>query len=576
MTYAQALQQLQSVRSRLSHTIQSYIAACRAIEITCDVLATPSVEREQALSAIDLEVSTLATEETTIRQARYVLTNARNKSKMVTPVYKLPPEIMARIFGDATCHCTRYPILDKIVCPILNPVSICGVCRQWRHIALGHLPLWQHVDLVVGRENSQQGYLDPEIWLELSRGASLHINIHQYRSVDGGGIEDEHLYDILSTDDRHHPAQMAHRLRSFLLPLAPQICSLNLKFASGMRYLPDLLLDWWSTGGTSARAKVLTVRTNQDLPLLHMEGFDFPNVIHHHRRKADFLRSLEVLMLRNSIPTGWQSWGLNNLVTLVLETGRYKWSMTQTELASVLASCPRLEYVFFRNLHIRILDIPAPQPIVLCELRLLATDTFFIDQTIQSILAIIKPGSHALSMRITIPYLPASPHPAIAALRSFIDQNNVKTLFVKYFGQGPCFATQLELLPRVKTLVLRDFYFSDVALIDKDARRRSSTGRWNNPNPIIPGVVLWPDLKNLYLETCILQKEHLRCLLSLHSIQSLYIRQCYNGNAPHSELQMGPQESEDYAQSLLEFVPKAAHFKEGWTQWPVPSRWESW
>ncbi|KAG8702999.1 hypothetical protein FRC12_018116 [Ceratobasidium sp. 428] len=587
MTYAQALEQLQTTRSRLSHTIQDYLAAYRAMETTCDVLDTPSVERKQAFSAIDLEISTLATEETSVRQARYVLTNARNKSNMVAPFYKLPPEIMARIFCDAACHCTRYRIAEryqianKIVKPILNPVSIGGVCREWRHIAFGHLSLWQHIDLVVGRENTQQGYLNPEIWLELSRGAPLHINIRQYRLVDEGDIEDGWFYDdISSTDDhRDHPAQMACRLRNFLLPLAPQMCSLNLSLTSGMYYLPDLLTDWWSTRGTSGQAKALMVRTDQGLPLLQMEGLDLPNFIHHRRRKADFFQSLESLVLRNSIPTGWQNWSLNNLVMLMLETGHNGWSVAQTELASVLASCPRLECVFFVNIRIRDLDGPVLQPILLRELRLLVTDTLSNDQTIESILAMVKPGPHALSMSIAIPHLSESPHvhPVIAALRSFVDQNNVEALFLRHFGQGPCFATQFGPLPRIKTLVLDGFYFSDIALIDRRVSpMRTRTSRWNNPNPMSPGFVLWPDLKNLYLETCILQNDHLHRLLSLHSIQALYIRKCYNGYALRPELQMRPHESEVYAQSLLELVPKAAHFKEGWTQWPVPSRLESW
>ncbi|KAG8678513.1 hypothetical protein FRC08_017701, partial [Ceratobasidium sp. 394] len=59
----QARQELQAVRSRLSQTIQNYLAACESMETAYSTSNTSSPEQEQALLAVDAELSTFGVEE---------------------------------------------------------------------------------------------------------------------------------------------------------------------------------------------------------------------------------------------------------------------------------------------------------------------------------------------------------------------------------------------------------------------------------------------------------------------------------------------------------------------------------
>ncbi|KAG9121646.1 hypothetical protein FRC07_002319, partial [Ceratobasidium sp. 392] len=198
-TYNQARQHLQSVRSRLSHTIQDYLSACKIMQKTCETWNNPSADREQALLSIDAELLALTVEETTMRQARDVLTDTRNRSKMVAPIYSLPSEILARIFSEAACHCTHETNYDNVP-PILNPITLSGVCRQWRQVAITYQPLWMHIDLVVGRAHTEAGYFSPEIWKDRSGGAQLSVHVHQYPSHTDDDMDDEDSEDEASDD----------------------------------------------------------------------------------------------------------------------------------------------------------------------------------------------------------------------------------------------------------------------------------------------------------------------------------------------------------------------------------------
>ncbi|KAG8743782.1 hypothetical protein FRC10_011411 [Ceratobasidium sp. 414] len=548
-------------------SIENYLAACQLMNVACNTSDTPSNERTKTLLAIDSELSTFAAEETNLRQARDVLVDTRNRSKMVAPVYKLPSEILASIFSDAACHCTHYLIVHELVPPILNPVSICGVCREWRRIALNHLHLWTHIDLVVSREDSGREYPSPEIWTRLSHGSSLHVNIRHYRSLNKGGEEAGGDGRFTFYDHKHSPAPTVVKLGDFLLPLMPQLCSLTLVLCSQMEYLPELLLDSWSRCCTIGGAKTFSVQAKRELPFLNIGGFDLDPVIA--SRNKNFLQSLERLGFHNAMPQEWSHWSFGNLISLQLEAGDDVWSMTQTELASVLMSCPRLQQLNVNNLDIQYSNEFALNPVTLNELRLLDIDAYDVEQTIESVLAIINPGPSALCMTVYIPYHSNFPHPVLGAIQSFVGQHNVTTLHIDYYGDEPYFASQFGPLPRVKTLVLRNCCFSDTA-------ERSNSGiTCTNPSSVGSRPNLWPNLQNLYLHECALEENHLRRLLLPHSIQSLYIRRCYKGRAFRAELLMEAQESEEFARSLSAVVPKTVHFKDGWTKWPILSRWES-
>ncbi|KAG9108582.1 hypothetical protein FRC07_008423 [Ceratobasidium sp. 392] len=316
---------------------------------------------------------------------------------------------------------------------------------------------------------------------------------------------------------------------------------------------------------------MLLMQSEREQPSLKVEGLGLhPAMTEYGRRYTNFLRNLETLVFRNAMPAGWSSWSYNKIVLLVLEAGDEKWSMTQTELASVLASCPRLQYLWLDNLEIRCSDEFMPPPVALNELRLLDVQAYDVKRMTESVLAILVPGPHPLRLNISIPWFPNSHIDTLAAVQLFVSQYNVTTLYIANYEDGPCFASQLGPFPRIKTLVLHVIHFSDTAWTEHQGSRATYA------SPDQASSVLWPDLRNLYLEECVLQKDHIRRLLSVHSVQALYMRKCYNGVAFREEFLMRSQDSEEFAQSLSDIVPKSVHFKEGWTQWPISSRFESW
>ncbi|KAG8713351.1 hypothetical protein FRC09_018820 [Ceratobasidium sp. 395] len=217
VTHAQASQHLQSVRARLSHTIQDYLAACELVQKTCNTSNGSSVERQQALLAIDAELSTFAVEEGRFQQARNALVNARNVSRMVAPIYSLPTETLARIFSDAACYC-KSKTFHSDEPDIANPVTLSGVCRRWRRVAVNHRPLWTHIDLVVTGDQTNRGYHPPEIWEERSQGALLYLNIYQYHLLNYSDAENDEFDNDIYPDEIDS-APMFDRLLTFLSPL---------------------------------------------------------------------------------------------------------------------------------------------------------------------------------------------------------------------------------------------------------------------------------------------------------------------------------------------------------------------
>ncbi|KAG9081247.1 hypothetical protein FRC06_005701, partial [Ceratobasidium sp. 370] len=311
-----ARQELQSVRSRLSHATQDCLVACELMQTAYSSSGCSSAEREQALLAVDAELSAFAAEEANIRRARNVLTDIRNRSRMIAPIYSLPVEILVRIFSRATCYCTLGTDFDHdIVRPILNPILLSAVCRRWRQVAINHRALWTHIDLGVCSEYTGQRYNLPSVWVERSQGAPLYITIRQHYSFDLDYVE---YYPEIPRYDEGVPPPMFGRLLRFLAPLMPQVYSLRVSFSRPEQYMLDLLLDRWIMHGTVGHAKVLEVNARPGSAPLNVppSGRD-STVPEPSERYREFFQSLEALELANTIPS-WLELTLRNLVCLDL------------------------------------------------------------------------------------------------------------------------------------------------------------------------------------------------------------------------------------------------------------------
>ncbi|KAG8768508.1 hypothetical protein FRC12_005512 [Ceratobasidium sp. 428] len=413
-------------------------------------------------------------------------------------------------------------------------------------------------------------YYSPEIWLERSKGAPLYIRVLQPRfTLDDEYMaeEEEESWAPAFPGSERVPAPMVNRLMNFLSPLMPQVCSLTTVLSWPYESTLELLLDCWKLHGTPGQAKVL--KTLSNMGLAHI-------TIRSPESYTPFLESLEVLHLHNTI-LSWSNFLFHNLTVFETSVGEGQWTIALFELAGILSSCPKLQRLSLDGLMIEPFLAPQPKSILLRDLQQLQITGFSNIQQmdgaamLESVLAMIIPGQHALDVEISLSYISKSSQRAIDAVRTFVERANVIKLYVRGYQTSRIwnnvyFATQLGPLPRVQTLILEEWGFSDIAEFEEVYLDPVTC---DNLRPINPEVILWPDVRKLYLHRCFLEKAHLRHLISLQSIQTLYLKQCYDGYQSRRPFDVGTQSSTEYVQLLSQVVPKVVHFP----AWSVP--WSS-
>ncbi|KAG9090378.1 hypothetical protein FS749_000601 [Ceratobasidium sp. UAMH 11750] len=360
-------------------------------------------------------------------------------------------------------------------------------------------------------------------------------------------------------------APMVSRLVDFLSPLVPQINSLIASILWPYQSTLTTLTDLWALCGTPDHAKVLKVRAHPDLPELKVRSLPSYKL---------FFESLEVLHLLNAC-LAWSEFSFGNLIELRIETWRGEWSMASSELASVLASCPRLQHLAPHHPQTEIASATNPKPALLADLQTLELGGLsYLSREgttlLELILATINPGQNALRASISLRHLVGPSQRALDAIGAFVRRSNMATLRIYYPGLSEMsgyplyFASQLGPLPRVQTLALDNWCFCDSLKVDQMFGRIKT---YENPRPINPDRVLWPQLQNLYLNWCNLEAGHLNQLISLHSIQSLFIRNCYDWCDPQSPFDSGTPTSKQFVQMLSAVVPRIVHFSNARGSW---------
>ncbi|KAG8722620.1 hypothetical protein FRC08_017453 [Ceratobasidium sp. 394] len=476
---------------------------------------------------------------------------------MVHSINLLPADILGRIFSESTCFCSQR-IHYETEPSILSPVSLSSVCKGWRKIALDYPSLWTHIDLVVDVMDVNGRYHSPDVWVKHSKGAPIYVHVYQPRfPTDHYELEEGTEFNMVR-----------RQLGNFLLPLAPQLYSLTASIPWPHEKTLTMLTDLWVAHGSPGHAKVLKVRAHPGLPEL---------TVHSPPSYMPLFESLEVLHLDNAVLPRID-YAFGNLIELRIVIEGRGWILTLSELAEILASCPRLQHLTLAGLLIET-TTPTPEPVPLAELKTLELGAFSYmgedgSTTLELTLSILNPGQNALCMTVALGYIDISQR-ALDIVGSFIARSNVTSLsvsgsdvFMMAFDE-PCFAAQLGPLPRVQTLVLDKWHICD-SLEVKGMLGDIET--YENPCPINPEVVLWPQLQDLYLHECILEKNYLRQLVSLHTIQSLFMRNCYDGYRPQRPFDAGTSTSEEYVQLLSAVVPRVVHFPNGRDFWP-PSSW---
>ncbi|KAG9125020.1 hypothetical protein FRC07_009280 [Ceratobasidium sp. 392] len=583
ITQHQARQQLQSVRMRLSDVTKDYHDACRLLEATCAehslVVQPQPSELEQTLLAVETEILEFSHNHLVMRGSWNILKGLQNQFKAATHVNSLPSEILSRIFSEAICHCTRVHYIEDVL-PVLSPVIISAVCRRWRKIAISQQSLWTHIDLKASSRDFDYGYHSPTLWLDRARGASMFIHIRNHYSFS---YTDRHEDEGSSTDhDEDEPAPTLRKLLGFLKPLMPLVSSLDVDFPWPLDYAFYLVFKCWRSHGTTGRAKSLSIQSSPNYsplePILPTSS-------------AKIFNSLESLRLYNTI-LPISDLLLSNLTDLQLRADDSCWDMSQSELADILASCPKLQLLSVDGLAVgasdRDQDSEAsadssddsdverqkPSAVALRDLLVLDIGASTSVESTARILEVIDPGPNIESMGLPLfdRRTSSTAHP-FSVIDSFFDRHRPKTVHVYGSLNLPSFATRINAWPHVETLVLHQCHVSKLADIYQTGPGTTSITINTNPDSFKFGRVFWPKLESIHFYHCYLSIVEVSALASSHSVQSLSIWDCYNADKSGRKKRIDTQSSRDYVRQLSGVVPRVVFCQDVSNDSPLFSRY---
>lgn len=409
----------------------------------------------------------------------------------------LPQEILVFIFDIASHRKqTRKNLTLKTQTSISPTVFVLsGVCTDWRQILLARNSLWSRLDIVVSGATSDSDYLRAKLWAERSRGAPLHIEVWDYKSHFAANGNALALAEV-------------SRLSSFLVPLMPRVCELEIVIQIPSRCLVDSILACWIKHGSLGSAQTLKVwhRTSSHEALQLQAPEDLPRDVQVTRDDFEvFFRSLFSLTLQNSF-VPWGSAAYHGLVELRLERLHEATQVvTQSQLAGVLAASPRLRSLMLIETRVARDDLESRfSPIRLGSLSVLSLESSEFSRDFRLVYPLLAVESDSLSMSITLD----DDVDFIAEARSFLCRSNITTLHVDGHDESIALTQLLGPMPHLHTLVLKSLDINDYTI------PYSSRGDF---------AVLWPQLHTLYLFECVTVPSCLGRIVASHSIQSLWV-----------------------------------------------------
>ncbi|QRV95833.1 F-box-like domain-containing protein [Ceratobasidium sp. AG-Ba] len=445
---------------------------------------------------------------------------------MTARIYSLPTETLARIFQEAICHHGH----DETLWPIplfSSPITLASVCRLWRSIATGSRSLWAHLDILM--EPSSR-YPSSAIWLRYLQDSPIQVHIRQ-RALPP-------FYSTAPLDQPSKPEDPAPqepyfwysldqnipRLMTFLNPLMQRASRLEIIAGEDLRdlltWVSDVIAD---LPKQSNLPKELVIIYAEDFGLLRFNSLVFQRSAPSQSVER-FFASLTKLDLRGVIVDWGYISNLPNLIDLRLEKPNGEtddWPITQDQLIKTLSSCPKLRSLILFNIQIKPHQSETePQPVVLPELRVLSVRCMVYSREMELVISAITPGPHPLHMSVELCEEDELIDSCLVELRSFISRSNVTILDVHSRSFYRWFATQLGPLPNVHTLALHYIHFSD--------KPGSAPSRRVNPEPMDHRRVIWPQVRTLHLASCGLEERHFRPLVSMHSIETLYLHRCFD------------------------------------------------
>ncbi|KAG9125724.1 hypothetical protein FRC07_006465 [Ceratobasidium sp. 392] len=402
------------------------------------------------------------------------------------------------------CRNTCFTPARSLPNPKAPPFAI--VCAQWRQLYLRWHVASSHLDLIVGGSVADAYYHYAEARAANSIDAPIHLSIRDWvnKSVNAKAV---------SVDE-------VAKLISFVTPLLPRVCAIDITFKFRSQRLLDSVVSSWAKCGSSILPKVFKVwNTSESGPLELKAPTESPTEF------RDFFSPLQTLALYNCTIASDTS-VYRGLVDL-----RIDWlhnDASPLNITDILAASPNLrslavEDVKFVELGENIEMIP------LMSLQNISVSQSKIENSLKHLLPLLDTGSNSTNviMRVILPpdFIPES--------RAFFLRSSVKRIFT-YGNERYHHSIVASLCPApdLQELVLRDCSLKYDP--DEDSSITDENGNTCTP---------WPLLHTLYLVGCTFEFEALRKFVLSHPMRKLRV---YNGYIqPDVRRKMKPEECEE-------------------------------
>ncbi|KAG9128152.1 hypothetical protein FRC07_004264 [Ceratobasidium sp. 392] len=502
-----ALTQWNNTRKRLSRIIESYYTSCRTLHSACITTTQNPVEYsmvEEALATTDLELKSLAAGDKQIRKARAFLTSMRNKSAILAPVNKLPPEILSRIFMLSRVHCVRD-----------NNYGLDGftdVCMYWRRTALDATNLWTHVDISLVVLESLTSLL-----FSRSKNAPIHVHVIE------PSVENETEAPIQVDQCRFE----AEFILAQLEPHFHRVRTLSIESGSSYGRIVPLILNQWSErASTFPRSLMINRPAPGDVLSIPSQNEMSSNL-------ERMLLALDTLHLDYTL-FDWASNAYRGLVDFRLDTLNNSITISVLQMTSILSACPTLAILKLGYIEVEREESWAqPAPVVMECLNIVNIIGMEPDYA-HMLLSLITLSSPCAELGMTLSTESATDK----RLSDFFVRSRVATLCC--FGYQYSFEGWKHFfrsIPHPHTVILHDFHMANTLA--------------GSPDDISLLPMLPQDLSSVtVLLECTVNFESLKCLVLDSGTKNLRLERCMSHvpTVPHQSIQ-------EIGSALLEVYP---------------------